>query len=123
MKCDFCGKEVAKGTVECPYCHYRFQLEAEVLPPEERDKFRGVTIDEDGTTSDGGYEESAAGKEETDAFSSNGLKVKTFGCSSSLFLVVFILLGILALFFFMLPAFLIFTAVFALIYLLRLLLA
>ena len=21
MKCDFCGHEVAPGTVECPYCH------------------------------------------------------------------------------------------------------
>ena len=46
MKCDFCGHEVDKGTVECPYCHYRFKIDAQVLSPEERDTFEGVTIDE-----------------------------------------------------------------------------
>ena len=46
MKCDFCGHEVAPGTVECPYCHYQFKIDAQVLSPEERDTFEGVTIDE-----------------------------------------------------------------------------
>ncbi len=31
MKCDFCGHEVAPGTVECPYCHYQFKIDAQVL--------------------------------------------------------------------------------------------
>ena len=35
MKCDFCGHEVAPGTVECPYCHYQFKIDAQVLSPEE----------------------------------------------------------------------------------------
>lgn len=41
MKCDFCGHEVAPGTVECPYCHYQFKIDAQVLSPEERDTFEG----------------------------------------------------------------------------------
>lgn len=55
MKCNFCGREVPKGTEECPYCHYRFEQEATILNPRERDEFEGVTIDESG------YEENAAG--------------------------------------------------------------
>ena len=54
MKCNFCGREVPRGTQECPYCHYRFEIEATVLNPQERDEFEGVTIDESG------YEETAA---------------------------------------------------------------
>ena len=50
MKCDFCGHEVASGTVECPYCHYQFKIDAQVLSPEERDTFEGVTIDESAGT-------------------------------------------------------------------------
>lgn len=50
MKCDFCGHEVAPGTVECPYCHYQFKIDAQVLSPEERDTFEGVTIDESAGT-------------------------------------------------------------------------
>ena len=46
MKCGFCGREVDKGITECPYCHYRFTLDTQVLSPEERDTFEGVTIDE-----------------------------------------------------------------------------
>ena len=48
MKCNFCGREVPKGTEECPYCHYRFEQEATILNPRERDEFEGVTIDESG---------------------------------------------------------------------------
>ena len=32
MKCNFCGREVPKGTEECPYCHYRFEQEARRMP-------------------------------------------------------------------------------------------
>ena len=59
MKCNFCGREVPKGTEECPYCHYRFEQEATILNPRERDEFEGVTIDESG------YEENAAGNNGT----------------------------------------------------------
>ena len=63
MKCGFCGREVDKGALECPYCHYRFEVDAQVLTPNERDTFEGVTIEEDGSTVDnksvsqGGYEQ------------------------------------------------------------------
>ena len=59
MKCKFCGREVPKGTEECPYCHYRFEQEATILNPRERDEFEGVTINESG------YEENAAGNNGT----------------------------------------------------------
>ena len=59
MKCNFCGREVPKGSEECPYCHYRFEQEATILNPRERDEFEGVTIDESG------YEENAVGNNGT----------------------------------------------------------
>lgn len=54
MKCDFCGREAERGALECPYCHYRFRIDPQVLTPDERDTFEGVTIEEDGTASDAG---------------------------------------------------------------------
>ena len=44
MRCEFCGREVENTVVECPYCHYQFKREAQVLNPNERDSFEGVTI-------------------------------------------------------------------------------
>ena len=70
MKCGFCGREVEKGVLECPYCHYRFEVDAQVLTPDERDTFEGVTIEQDGSTVDNknmtngqgaGYEQGARG--------------------------------------------------------------
>ena len=54
MKCNFCGREVDNAVMECPYCHYQFKREAQVLNPNDRDSFEGVTIEEDGSTNDGG---------------------------------------------------------------------
>ena len=39
MKCSFCGKELERGTQECPYCHCSIEAEVQVLRPEERDTF------------------------------------------------------------------------------------
>lgn len=47
MRCNFCGREVENGIQECPYCHYRFNIEAKVLDPRERDTFDGITIEGD----------------------------------------------------------------------------
>ena len=47
MKCSFCGKELERGTQECPYCHCSIEAEVQVLRPEERDTFDGVTIEQD----------------------------------------------------------------------------
>ena len=62
MQCPFCKHEVSEGTAECPYCHYQFAVDAEVLSSDERDSFDGVTIEEDGSTSGGQttYEEAGS---------------------------------------------------------------
>lgn len=117
MKCGFCGREVDAGTTECPYCHYRFQIDAQVLTPDERDTFEGVTIEEDGSASDNkniGRETEARGGNEQGYDGRQApphVKVHTFGCGSGLLMTLLILGGILALFFFLLPTFIIFAAI------------
>lgn len=121
MKCDFCSRDVPDRTAECPYCHYRFQLEPEVLVPEERDNFEGVTIEEDGTTSTSsdGIQAAGRGRAGNNADGVGQFKVRTFGCSSSFIVIMLILSALVILFFFLLPVFAVFAAVFAAIYLLR----
>ena len=91
MKCDFCGHEVAPGTVECPYCHYQFKIDAQVLSPEERDTFEGVTIDESaGTEETKSAREGAVYDSGADAYNERqqqvppNIKVHTFGCGSGI---------------------------------------
>lgn len=123
MKCKFCEHEVAEGTTECPYCHYRFQVDPKVLSAEERDTFEGVTIDEGSGTA-----EEPQKVERTDSYtgSSGGgyyderqqapqIKVHSFGCGSSLLMTLLILCGVVALFFFLLPTFIVFAAVAAIV--------
>ena len=128
MRCGFCGREVEKGVLECPYCHYRFEVDAQVLTPDERDTFDGVTIEEDGSTVDNknvangqdygrgsgygqtrGYENGGYGGQQHQQ--APGIKVHTFGCGSSILMTLLILGGILALFFFLLPTFIVFAAI------------
>ena len=119
MKCGFCGREVDKGTTECPYCHYRFTLDTQVLSPEERDTFEGVTIDESTGADEGSQSVSSYGEREQyeekmrEQAANRGIKVHTFGCGSSILMTLLILCGILALFFFLLPTFIVFAAVFS----------
>lgn len=133
MKCEFCGREVEKGMAECPYCHYQFKIDAQVLSPDERDTFDGVTIEEDGSTVDHGAEQARAEgvyrQGQPDAYGQQGygdqeqpkVKVHTFGCGSGILMTLLILGGILALFFFLLPTFIVFAAVGAVVvFLLRL---
>ena len=94
MKCGFCGREVAKGALECPYCHYRFEVDAQVLTPNERDAFDGVTIEEDGSIVD-----------------NKNVTAGDQGYGSSILMTLLILGGILALFFFLLPTFIVFAAI------------
>lgn len=117
MKCDFCGREVEERLTECPYCHYQLKKETQVLSPDERDTFEGITIEEDGSTSSSdkttraddsycrGYDSSSQ------AGPQPHFKVKTVNISSGILMTLLIIGGILALFFFLLPAFLIFAAV------------
>ena len=123
MKCEFCGREVENTVVECPYCHYQFKREAQVLNPNERDSFEGITIEEDGSTNDGGskakyqyqtkeeYTRHEQAKQQRTTVNPQFKVVHTMGCSSGILMTLLILGGILALFFFLLPTFIIFAAI------------
>lgn len=115
MKCDFCGREIEDRLSECPYCHYQLKRDTQVLSPDERDTFEGITIEEDGST-----RSSEAFDERSDRFKryeqsqqpqQPHFKVRTFNLSSGILMTLLIIGGILALFFFLLPAFLVFAAV------------
>ncbi len=123
MKCDFCGHEVDKGTVECPYCHYRFKIDPQVLTPEERDTFDGVTIDESTSTAEDSRVQRQYEQQEYDAHAQGApnIKVHHFGCGSGMLMTLLILCAILAVFFFLLPTFVIFGLIGAVVvYIMRL---
>lgn len=112
MKCSFCGRELNDGIKECPYCHCRIEKEVQVLRPEERDTFEGITIEQDADTD--GRTRVEDPREERGAYGKNArtqVRVHSFGCSSGILMTLLILGGILAIFFFVLPAFLIFAAI------------
>ena len=124
MKCEFCGREVENTVLECPYCHYQFKRVAQALNPNERDSFEGVTIEEDGSTNDGGtktqyqyqtkeeytrYDQANQRQQHTTI--KPQFKVHTMGCGSGILMTLLILGGILALFFFLLPTFIVFAAI------------
>lgn len=123
MKCNFCGREVPRGTAECPYCHYQFTVDAEVLPTNERDSFEGVTIEEDGSTSgEANYEREAEaadydpnhkfgqqpreGEAEPQPF-----QVKTYGCGGVSLIILMIIVALSVMAFFMMPVFLVLGAI------------
>ena len=105
MKCSFCGKELERGTHECPYCHCSIEAEVQVLRPEERDTFDGVTIEQDGNAEGGTRVEDM--RTERRAYEQNNggpqIRVHSFGCGSGILMTLLILGGILAIFFFLLP--------------------
>ena len=136
MKCNFCGREVEDQVSECPYCHYQFKKDAQVLSANERDTFEGVTIEEDGSTKYHEEKRQEQPREERPQFGRQRreggheqqrqqvppqFKVHTMGCSSGLLLTVIILAAIVGLFFFLLPTLVIFAAIGAVVvFLLRL---
>ncbi len=122
MKCNFCGREVSKGTQECPYCHYRFEQEATVLNPRERDDFDGVTIDESGYEETGSsnngrtpeYRESYEYRREeygTNRRTGPKIYVKNMGCGGGLLGILLIICILIALFIFFMPLFIVVAAV------------
>lgn len=123
MKCDFCGRDVNQGATECPYCHYQFKIDAKVLSPNERDTFEGVTIEEDGSSSSSssprnekieqerGYRQEGRSYGQRQQTEFGRVKVHQFGCGSGILMTLLILGGILTLFFFLLPTFLVFAAI------------
>lgn len=115
MKCDFCGRELDDKVSECPYCHYQIKKDPKILSANERDDFDGITIEEDGTTSDSRSskksEESAQGTYNKEYRANPNFKVRTFNMRSGFLMTLLIIGGILALIFFLLPAFLMFAAI------------
>lgn len=123
MKCNFCGHEVPRGAAECPYCHYQFTLDAEVLPSNERDSFEGVTIEEDGSTSGEAPREKEQAQEGYDPNHKFGqqpreeervqqpFQIKTYGCGSFSLMALMILVVICVLSFLLMPMFLVFGAI------------
>lgn len=117
MECGFCKRQVPPGTTECPYCHYRFEIDAKVLTPEERDTFAGDTIDDDGNI-DGQrkvYRNNEGYKGTSGQGEDNGnagfIKVHNFGCGGSMFITLLLLILFLALVVCMLPTILVFAAI------------
>ncbi len=112
MKCDFCGREIEDRLSECPYCHYQMKRDTQVLSPDERDTFEGITIEEDGSTrSSEAFDERSDRFKRYEQSQQPHFKVRTFNLSSGILMTLLIIGGILALFFFLLPAFLVFAAV------------
>lgn len=120
MKCNFCGREVPRGTQECPYCHYRFEIEATVLNPQERDEFEGVTIDESGYEETGAKDERRPEQRERyerrEEYSnkSGGSKIyvkNLNGCGGGLLGVLLIIAVLIALFIFFMPLFIVVAAI------------
>lgn len=123
MKCSFCGHEVPHGATECPYCHYKLEIDAKVLSRDERDSFDGVTIEENGSSSTGSSNSSRESREEYQeerrygqsyenpqddpsyqqnqyrqrgtVFGVPGFQVHTVGCGLGAFLFALIMLGML----------------------------
>lgn len=65
MLCKYCNKEISPLSKECPHCATPVQ-EVQVMSPDERDNFRGVTIvqDANGTTFDNDFEEPYTAQQE-----------------------------------------------------------
>ena len=80
MKCNFCGREVDNAVMECPYCHYQFKREAQVLNPNDRDSFEGVTIEEDGSTNDGGSKTRYQYQTKDEYMETRGCSLSPFQC-------------------------------------------
>lgn len=125
MKCDFCGRELDDKVSECPYCHYQIKKDPQILSANERDDFDGITIEEDGTTSESRNsrknQEDAKETYNREYRSVPNFKVRTFNMRSGFLMTLLIIGGILALVFFLLPAFLMFAAIGAVVvFLLRL---
>lgn len=121
MLCEFCKHDFDDSLTECPYCHKRVDIEAKSLTREERDNFAGTTIEMEGSSGEDGYTKRAEYQEkdsyyqQDDAYQradrpydenrdSSGFKVYRMG--GGLFTWIIFALIVLAIIFFLLPAFL-----------------
>ena len=121
MLCEFCKHDFDDSLTECPYCHKRVDIEAKSLTREERDIFAGTTIEMEGSSGEDSYTKRAEYQEkdsyyqQDDAYQradrpydenrdSSGFKVYRMG-GGLLTWIIFALI-VLAIIFFLLPAFL-----------------
>ena len=121
MLCEFCKHDFDDSLTECPYCHKKVDIEAKSLTREERDNFAGTTIEMEGSSGEGGYTKRAEYQEkdsyyqQDDAYqqtdrpydenrNSGGFRVYRMG-GGFLTWIIFALI-VLAILFFLLPAFL-----------------
>ena len=121
MLCEFCQHDFDDNLTECPYCHKKVDIEAKSLTREERDNFAGTTIEMESSSGEGGYTKQAEYQEkdsyyqQDDAYqradrpyeenrNSSGFKVYRMG-GGLLTWIIFALI-VLAIIFFLLPAFL-----------------
>ncbi len=121
MLCEFCKHDFDDSLTECPYCHKRVDIEAKSLTREERDNFAGTTIEMEGSSGEDSYTKRAEYQEkdsyyqQDDAYQradrpydenrdSSGFKVYRMG-GGLLTWIIFALI-VLAIIFFLLPAFL-----------------
>ena len=110
MRCNFCGREVEDGTLECPYCHYIFDVEPKVLDPGERDDFAGLTVDGSGAEYTGsndstGKEDTTYQETETSQKAPGGTRifVQKLGTGKSFLTTVLTICIVLAVLFFVMP--------------------
>lgn len=111
MICKYCQKEISVLAKECPHCATPVQ-EVQVMSPDERDNFQGLTIvqDPNGTTVDENMEEPYANQQET--FGTNRKKkfyyYSTTNSSStgkmSILTKIMLVLVLLGIVFFVIPA-------------------
>jgi hypothetical protein len=121
MLCEFCKHDFDDSLTECPYCHKRVDIEAKSLTREERDNFAGTTIEMEGSSGEDSYTKRAEYQEkdsyyqQDDAYqqtdrpydenrNSGGFRVYRMG-GGLLTWIIFALI-VLAIIFFLLPAFL-----------------
>lgn len=124
MICEFCKHEFSAGLAECPYCHKIVDKVPEKMTEAERDTYDGVTVELDsdgnytGTSYEGGAQEENIDEEvygdrrgdgKFGTGRNSGVHFYHTG-GSILWLILFILI-ILAAVFFLLPAFLVIAAI------------
>ena len=121
MLCEFCQRVFDDSLTECPDCHKKVEKKKKSLTREERDNFAGTTIEMEDTSGEGGYTKRAEYQEkdryyqQDDAYQradrpyeenrdSSDFKVYRMG-GGLLTWIIFALI-VLAIIFFLLPAFL-----------------
>lgn len=120
MLCEFCKHDFDDSLTECPYCHKKVDFETKSLTREERDNFAGTTIEMEDSSGESGYTKHAEYQEKDSYYQQNesfqradtehdensgssGFKIYRMG--GSLLTWIIVALIVLAIIFFVIPAF------------------